>query len=113
MFRPRSLCAFLACSLPLIGADYTARPLAPRPASATGTKLFEIVSPEDSGVTVPNVFNEPRMWGDRFRELTLGAVETGIAIADFNRDGRPDLYAVSKNGANALYLQVAPFKFMN
>ncbi len=38
-------------------------------------------------------------------------VETGVAIADFDRDGRPDIFAVSKNGPCALYHQVAPWKF--
>ena len=103
----------LASSLSVVAADYTAQPLAPRTPAATGAKPFEILSATDTGVTVPNVFNDPRMWGDRFRELTLGAVETGIAVADFNHDGRPDIYSISKNGPNALYLQVAPFKFTN
>lgn len=53
------------------------------------------------------------MWGARFRELTLGAVETGVAVADFDRDGRPDVFAISKNGPCALYHQVGDFKFVN
>lgn len=51
------------------------------------------------------------MWGELFRELTLGAVETGLAVADFDNDGRPDIYAVSKNGPCSLYLQTDTFKF--
>ena len=100
-------------SFPLYAADFAAHPLAPRLPATADAKLFEVLSPEETGVNVPNVFNDPRMWGDRFRELTLGAVETGVAVADFNRDGRPDIYAISKNGPNALYVQTAPFKFMN
>jgi hypothetical protein len=53
------------------------------------------------------------MWGDHFREFTLGALETGVAVGDFDRDGRPDIFVVSKNGPCALYRQVAPFKFVN
>jgi hypothetical protein len=53
------------------------------------------------------------MWGDRFRELTLGAVETGVAVADFFRDGHLDIFVVSRNGPCALYRQTAPFKFVN
>ncbi len=60
---------------------------------------------------MPNVFNDPRMWADRFREYTLGALETGIAVADFDRDGMADIYAVSKNGPNALYRQSILGKF--
>jgi hypothetical protein len=92
---------------------YTATPLHARTPPAAGAKPFEILDPASCGVTVPNVFNDPRMWGDRFRELTLGAVETGIAVADFDRDGLPDIFVVSKNGPCALYRQVAPFKFID
>jgi len=51
------------------------------------------------------------MWGERFRELTLGAIETGIAVADFNNDNLLDFYAVSKNGPCSLYTQQGPFQF--
>lgn len=104
--------AALAASTPATPA-YTARPLTERSSAPAGAKTFHRIAAEESGVTVPNVFNDARMWGERFRELTLGAVETGIAVGDFDLDGRPDIYAVSKNGPCALYRQVAPFKFVN
>ncbi len=106
-----TLTAAALFSTAAFAADYTATPLNPRSAGAAGAKVFTRLAATDTGVTVPNVFNDPRMWGSRFRELTLGAVETGVAVADFNRDGRPDIFAISKNGPCALYLQVAPFKF--
>jgi hypothetical protein len=106
--------ALAALSLLAQGApEYTASPLKPRTAPAAGAKPFEILSSAETGLTVPNAFTDPRMWGDRFRELTLGAVETGIAIADFDRDGKMDIFVVSKNGPCALYRQVAPFKFVD
>lgn len=89
----------------------TVTPLAPRSPAAQGSKAFTRLPPSETGVTSPNVFNDPRMWAQRFRELTLGAVETGVAVADFDLDGRPDLFAVSKNGPCSLYRQVAPWKF--
>ena len=110
---PRSLAALLITTAGVFAADFTAVPLQPRTAPAAGAKPFTILSPADTGVTAPNVFNDPRLWGARFRELTLGAVETGIAVADFDRDGRPDIFAISKNGPCALYRQVAPFKFID
>src|SRR5664280_2788446 len=105
----------LSAATALAAADpaFTATPLRPPTPAASGAKPFEVLNPADCGVTVPNVFNDPRMWGARFRELTLGAVETGIAVADFDRDGRLDIFAVSKNGPCALYQQVAPFKFVD
>lgn len=91
----------------------TTTPLRPRPAAPAGAKLFSVIPAADANLTVPNVFNDPRMWGERFRELTLGAVETGIVVADFDNDTQPDIFAVSKNGPCALYRQVAPFKFLD
>jgi hypothetical protein len=88
-------------------------PLPARPRPANDTPRFTRLTPEESGLTVPNRFDDPRMWGERFRELTLGAVETGVAIADYDRDGRPDILAVSKNGPPALYRQTAPFRFVD
>ena len=87
------------------------------PARATlrppAQNLFQVMAPEDTGVTMKNLYTDPRMWGDRFRELTLGAVETGIAVADFDKSGMLDIFVVSRNGPCALYRQTAPFKFVN
>ncbi len=99
----------LAADLPA----YTTTPLRAQTPAAPGGKRFEILSPAETGVTVPNAFSDPRMWGSRFRELTLGAVETGIAVGDFDRDGLMDIFAVSKNGPCALYRQVSPYKFID
>ncbi|MDX2185583.1 MAG: VCBS repeat-containing protein [Opitutaceae bacterium] len=100
-----------ALSLPaLVPPEPKLTPLVPAE-PVPGAPRLRALDPEQTGVTTPNVFNDPRMWGARFRELTLGAVETGIAIADFNADGRYDLFTVSKNGPCSLYLQVAPWRF--
>ena len=109
------LCAAF-CALTLACAAepaYEASPLKPRLPAPAGANLFQILAPEDTGVTLENVYNDPRMWGDRFRELTLGAVETGIAVADFQKSGFMDIFVVSRNGPCALYHQTAPFKFVN
>ena len=112
---PRPLLAFaVLTAAPLLGQtqpQLVDRPLATRTAPPPGGTPFTTLSAEQSGVTVPNLFNDPRMWGDRFREYTLGALETGIALADFDRDGMPDIYAVSKNGPNALYQQTVAGRF--
>jgi hypothetical protein len=92
---------------------YTAIPLHPRRPAPEGAKPFQILDPRETGITQSNLYNDPRMWGDRFRELTLGAVETGIAVADFGHSGLLDIFVVSRNGPCALYRQTAPFKFVN
>lgn len=91
----------------------TMLPLRDRTPVPSSEPRFSVLSSDQTNLTVPNIFDDPRMWGDRFRELTLGAVETGIAIADFDLDGLPDIFAVSKNGPCALYRQVAPFVFVD
>jgi hypothetical protein len=92
---------------------YVATPFMPRVAGPAGSKRFQLLAPEETGVTMSNLYNDPTMWGSRFRELTLGAVETGIAVADFNRDGMQDIFVVSRNGPCALYRQTSPFKFVD
>lgn len=92
-------------------ASYTSTPLRVRSEPAPDGRLFERLDPARAGITVHNTFDDPRMWGDRFRELTLGAVETGIAVADFDGDGLLDIFAVSKNGPCALYRQSITFQF--
>jgi len=96
-------CAALSALTLAASADpaYVATPLRPRLPAPAGQKLFQVMAPEDTGVTVKNLYNDPRMWGDRFRELTLGAVETGIAVADFLRDGNLDIFVVSRRTARA------------
>jgi len=113
MFSPRtSALLALAVLIPLpLAAEIRDYPLAPRHPAPSGEPLFSRLPAAQSGVNVPNLFNDPRMWADRFREYTLGALETGIAVADFDRDGRPDIYAVSKNGPNALYQQTVAGRF--
>jgi hypothetical protein len=95
------------------GRAYKATPLRPRVGPKPGGKLFEVLAPEECGATIGNDYSNPRMWGDRFRELTLGAVETGIAVADFDKTGLPSIFVVSRNGPCALYRQSAPFKFVD
>jgi hypothetical protein len=114
MFKS-TLSAFACAGAALVAtaADHTAVPLAARSTPAPGGKAFTRLDPVATGLTVPNVFDDPRMWGQRFRELTLGAVETGVAVADFDGDDRPDIFAISKNGPCALYRQIAPFRFEN
>lgn len=108
-----ALAALGAGSLACADPAYTARPFLPREGPPPGAKLFQELPAEQTGINLANRYSDPRMWGDRFRELTLGAVETGLAVADFFGDGKLDLFVVSRNGPCALYRQVAPFKFVN
>src|SRR5215475_5082697 len=113
MLKPLLLATTLATTAFAADPGYTSAPLAPRSTGPAGAKPFHRLVGADVGVTVPNVYNDPRMWGDRFREFTLGALETGIAVADFDRDGNMDIFAVSKNGPCALYKQAIKGQFQD
>lgn len=86
------------------------QPLAPRsgPRSAT---LFVTVAPEESGVQTENKYDDPEIWGRRSREFDLGGIGTGVAIGDFDSDGRADLFFVSKTESCRLFRNLGDWKF--
>ena len=79
--------------------------------AASGAALFTRISAADSGLTAENPFDDPAMWTSRFAEFSGGPVGTGLAVGDYDRDGRPDLYVVNKTAPNRLYRQTAPLVF--
>lgn len=96
-----------------MAAEYSLTPLAPPSERSPGGTPFYRFSADESGIDEVNTYNDPRMWGELFREFTLGALETGVAVADFNNDGRLDIYTVNKNGPCSLYIQTGLFKFQD
>ncbi len=70
--------------------------------------LFELVSPEASGVDVTH----PIDTAHPLKRLYIsGFLCGGIAVGDVDGDGAPDLYLVSGPRKNRLYRQVGNFKF--
>lgn len=64
--------------------------------------LFEELSPEQSGINFTNkVEDTPEMNIFNYRNFYNGA---GVAVGDINNDGLPDIYVVSNQGPNKLYL---------
>ncbi|HVU18387.1 MAG TPA: FG-GAP-like repeat-containing protein [Candidatus Didemnitutus sp.] len=86
------------------------KPLATRPARTAPT-LFTIVPPEESGVRTTNRYSDPRMWGDLFQEFEGGSIGTGVAIGDYDGDGKPDLFVVSKTESCRLFRNLGNYKF--
>ncbi len=85
-------------------------PLQPR-SGPRGRTMFTEVPPSASGIRTTNDFSDPAMWGALYREFEVGAMGTGVAIGDFDGDGRPDLFVVSKTESCRLFRNLGDFKF--
>ncbi len=86
------------------------RPLAAR-SVPRGTTLFTQLTPEETGVRTANDYADPRMWNQLYHEFELGPIGTGVAIGDYDGDGRPDIFVVSKTESCRLFRNLGNFKF--
>lgn len=85
-------------------------PFAPRSGPRAAT-LFTALRPAETGITTRNTYADPSMWGDRYDLFALGSTGTGVAVADYDGDGRPDIYVVNKCDGNRLYRNLGNFHF--
>jgi hypothetical protein len=104
--------ALLACPAARAGdaGSLSGKPLAPRP-FARGKTMFVELPADDSGVRTDNKYDDPRMKGDLYQEFETSSVGTGIAIGDYDGDGLPDIFIVSKTGRCWLYRNLGGYKF--
>ena len=85
-------------------------PLAPR-AGRRGATMFRALPPEETGVRTENRFDDPRMWKELYQEFHMGSVGTGVAIGDYDGDGRPDIFVVTKTDGCRLFRNLGGYKF--
>ena len=87
-----------------------AHPLAPPSASASG-KMFTALPAAQTGLVTENSYADPRMWTGRYHEFEVGAIGSGVAIGDYDGDGRPDVFIVSKTGPARLFRNLGHWQF--
>jgi len=87
----------------------TATPLAP--VAPSPAMRFTRLAPAETGLIAANPYDDPAMWADRFQEFKFGAIGTGVAVADYDGDGRPDVYVTVKTGEGRLYRNRGEWRF--
>jgi len=85
-------------------------PLAPR-TPRSGPTMFRLLDPAETGVVTENRYDDPAIWAERFAEFNVGAIGTGVAIGDYDGDGRPDIFVVSKTESCRLFRNLGGWKF--
>jgi len=93
-------------------ATLESRPFA-EPSHGTGAALFAKLDPNATGITVQNPYDDPEMWGSRYREFMGGAMGSGIAVGDFDNDGLVDVYVSTKTSPGRLYKNLGNWKFVD
>ena len=97
-----------ALAAPTSGLE--SQPLEPR-SGPRGATMFKLLTPADTGVVTENRYADPRMWTDHYQELAYGEIGTGVAIGDYDRDGRADIFVVSKTEPCRLFRNLGHWKF--
>ena len=76
---------------------------------AHAPRLFELLPPEQTGVTFVNRL--PEDTGFNILKYLYYYDGGGVAVGDINNDGLPDLYFTSNLGPNRLYLNKGNYQF--
>ena len=76
-----------------------------------GATMFANLPADATGIRTTNNYSDPRMWGDLYHEFEIGAIGTGVAIGDYDGDGRPDVFVVSKTESCHLFRNLGGWKF--
>ena len=108
------LAAFLFAGLAAWAADpaggITWKQLAPHH-FPRGKTMFVQLQPEATGVRTENRYADPKMWGELYQEFEGGSIGTGVAIGDYDGDGLPDIFVVSKTESCRLFRNLGNWKF--
>lgn len=75
--------------------------------------LFEMIPSDQSGIVSINEYSHPEAWTKYWHQYYNGSIGTAIAIGDVNGDRLPDVYLVSKDSRNSLYINEGDFTFVD
>jgi hypothetical protein len=110
--RPAVFATFFALSALRVAAaaDIAGTPFAPHSQAASKT-MFTPMPAAQTGIVAMNDYADPAMWAEHYQELAYGAMGTGVAAGDYDGDGRPDVFLVSKTGPSRLFRNLGDWKF--
>lgn len=98
--------AIIAPMPPATAAEITSEPHAAL--SAATAALFEELGKEQTGLDFLNPIDDTHA----LRYLYASAMSTGgVAVGDFDKDGKPDIFLTNGPGRNKLFRQAGPMKF--
>ena len=104
------LLAVAAVATVATGQPLTEAALAAR-SGPRGPTMFKLLDPAQTGLVTENRYADPKMWGEHYQELAYGAMGSGVAIGDYDGDGRPDVFVVSKTESCRLFRNLGDWKF--
>ena len=81
-----------------------------RPPSIGASTMFTRLSPAETGIDFQIDIDAQH---ERRRLYEIAYAGAGIAIGDYDDDGRPDVFMSRHDGPDALYRQVGDFKFVD
>jgi hypothetical protein len=73
--------------------------------------MFKVLPPQETGVVTENPYDDPKMWGALYYQSENGSFGTGVAIGDYDNDGWPDIFVVSKTRSCRLFRNLGNWKF--
>ena len=73
--------------------------------------MFVELPASETGLVTENLYNDPRMKNDLYQEFETSSIGTGVAIGDYDGDGRPDVFVVSKTEGCRLFRNLGGYRF--